>query len=140
MPSRRNTWLTFFASLCALLSAIIFTVVVIVHHNVNSPQAQPLVAAVTGIETTTDENGKTQLVVSGSITNQSAEIYGVPDLIIVSHGDDGHVIAQQKFMPSATLLDSGATVNFRHTLSVPVAGVKRVSAKLSGLQVMGDEE
>lgn len=132
--------MTFFAALCALLSAIIFTVVVVVHHQVNNTENQPLVAKVTNIETTTDDAGITHLVVSGTITNQSTEIYGVPDLIIVSHGADGNVIAQQKFMPSATLLDSGTSVNFRHTLSVPVAGVKRVSAKLYGLQVIGDKK
>ena len=131
---RKNTWLMFFASLCALLSAIIFTVAVITQHQARTASRGPLVASVSGVETTTDENGQTHIVVNGSITNVSDAIYGVPDLIIVSTDDDGRVLAQQKFMPSATLLDSGASVGFSHILSPQPAGVKKISAHLSDLQ------
>ena len=99
---------------------------------------KPLVATVESVESVRDENGISHLVVGGSILNQSDDIYGVPDLMIVSYNDAGEVISQQKFMPSATLLDSGASVQFSHTLSVPVSGVKRVSAYLVDVQEVGD--
>ena len=132
-PARKNSWLMFFASLCALLSAIIFTVAVITHHQAKNATRGPLIASVSGVETTTDENGVARLVVRGTITNVSDDIYGVPDLIIVSSEENGRILARQKFMPSATLLDAGASVNFNHILSAPI-GVKKVSAHLADLQ------
>lgn len=132
---RKNAWLMFFAALCALLSAIIFTVAVITHHQAKKANRGPLVANVLSVETTTDENGLLHVVVNGEIQNVSDEIYGVPDLIIVSTDDEGRVLAQQKFMPSATLLDSGATVSFSHILSAQPAGVKKISAHFADLQV-----
>ena len=135
VPPRRNTWLMFFASLCALLSAIIFTIAVIAQHQVRKTQRGPLVASVTGVETTTDEAGVSHIVVNGSVTNVSDEIYGMPDLIIVSTDDDGRVLAKQKFMPSATLLDAGASVDFSHILAPQPNGVKKISAHLADLQV-----
>lgn len=140
-PTSKNSWLMFFASLCALLSAIVFTVVVVVTHQAKKEKQKPLVANVHAVESITDENGVAHLSVRGSIVNQSDDIYGVPDLMIVSFNEAGDVIAQQKFMPSATLLDSGASVQFNHILSVPVSGVKRVSAYLVDVQQeAGDEK
>ena len=133
MPSRKNTWLMFFAALCALLSAIIFAVAVITHHKARQSSHGPLIANVTALETTTNDAGEKQVVVNGTVTNISDAIYGVPDLIIVSTDADGRVLARQKFMPSATLLDAGASVNFNHILSAPI-GVKKVSAHLADLQ------
>ena len=132
---RKNAWLMFFAALCALLSAIIFTVAVITHHQAKNANRGPLVANVLSVETTTDEKGLLHVVVNGEIKNMSDEIYGVPDLIIISSDEDGRVLAQQKFMPSATLLDSGASVSFSHILSPQPAGVKKISAHLADLQV-----
>ncbi len=139
-PARKNTWLMFFASLCALLSAIIFAIAVITHHQASTATRGPLVAAVSGVETITDEGGVTHIVVNGSIANVSDEIYGVPDLIIVSTDEDGRVLAQQKFMPSATLLDSGASVEFKHILSPQPAGVKKISAHLADFQISSKED
>lgn len=132
---RKNTWLMFFASLCALLSAIIFTVAVITQHQARNAKRGPLIAEIINLETTTDEAGATHVVVNGAITNVSDSIYGVPDLYIVSSDDRGRVLAKQKFMPSATLLDSGATVNFSHILAPQPAGVKKISAHLAEMEI-----
>ncbi len=137
---RKNAWLMFFASLCALLSAIIFTIAVITQHQASHANRGPLIASVSGVETTTDDMGVTHIVVSGSIENISGDIYGVPDLIIVSTDDEGRVLAQQKFMPSATLLDSGASVNFNHVLAPQPAGVRKISAHLADVQLPQGEE
>ena len=131
---RKNTWLMFFASVCALLSAIIFTVAVITQHQARNARRGPLIAEITGLETTTDDSGVSHVVVNGSISNVSESIYGVPDLYIVSTDDTGRVLAKQKFMPSATLLDSGAAVNFSHILAPQPAGVKKISAHLAEIQ------
>jgi hypothetical protein len=74
-------------------------------------------------------------VVNGAITNVSDSIYGVPDLYIVSTDEAGRVLAKQKFMPSATLLDSGAAVNFSHILAPQPAGVKKISAHLAEMEI-----
>lgn len=130
-PARKNVWLMFFASVCALLSAIIFAVAVITHHNASHASRGPLIATVSSVDSVPDESGASHIVVSGTITNVSDAIYGVPDLIIIMSDDQGNVLARQKFMPSATLLDSGASVKFEHQLSSFPSGVKRVSATLA---------
>jgi hypothetical protein len=134
-PQKKNSWLLFFAALCALLSAIVFTVVAITHHQIKTANRGPLVATVTSVDTATDDNGVQHLVVSGTVENISSEIYGVPELIIVSTDDKGKILAQQKFMPSATLLDAGTSVNFIHTLAQQPFGVKKISAHLAEIQV-----
>ncbi len=140
VQTRKNSWLMFFASLCALLSAIIFAVAVITQHQARNANRGPLIAAVTGIETITDDTGAKQIVVKGNVTNVSESIYGVPDLIIVSMDENGRVLARQKFMPSATLLDSGASVNFSHALKAQPNGVKKISAHLAELEPETQED
>ncbi len=132
-PNRRNTLMTFIAALCALLAALVFAGVVLTRHQIQEIQRAPLVATVTGLDTITDDAGNPRFVVSGAVHNRSDEIYGVPDLIIVSYDDDDNVIARQKFMPSATLLDPGASVEFSHTLTAPISGIKKVGAVLDGI-------
>ncbi len=128
--NNRSPLLVFIGALCALLSAIVFAVVVITHHHVETAQNQTLVARVTGYEVVTDEFGASHFVVSGTVENRSDSIYGVPDLVIILWDDADNIVAQQKFMPSATLLDSGASVAFSHTMSAPTNGVKKITAKL----------
>ena len=140
MPARKNSLLMFFASLCALLSAVVFTIAVIVQHQAKQANSGPLIATVSEIENSTDEDGVTHLIVKGTVKNVSEDIYGVPDLLIVSMDDHGKVLAQQKFMPSATLLDAGASVSFSHTLAVQPNGVKRIAAKLVNLEIPQDEK
>ncbi len=139
-PPRKNVWLVFFASVCALLSAIIFTVAVITQHQAKLATQEPLVATVESVGTVTDDTGNTHLVVRGIIKNTSDHIYGVPDLIIVSKDKNGNVLTHQKFMPSATLLDSGASVSFEHTLSAQPAGVRKVSAYLADFEKHKEEK
>lgn len=127
---RRNALLLFIAALCAALSAIVFTVVVIAHHQASRAAYRPLVAQIAEIKTVIDASGAPHFVVSGTVLNQSNEIYGVPDLIIVSRDENGNPISKQKFMPSATLLDAGASVEFSHTLSAPVTGVRKITVEL----------
>ena len=129
--SRRGAWLTFIAAATAALAAVVFSIAVITRHQARAAaDARPLVATITNIRSVIDASGVSHFVVSGRVTNQSAEIYGVPDLIIVSRDDTGAEITRQKFMPSATLLDSGASVDFSHTLSAPSDGVKKITVEL----------
>ena len=127
--TRRSGLMVFFASLCALLAATVFAVAVIVTSRRDDPAKRPLVATITNIETETEDDTQ-KLVVSGIVTNRSDDIYGLPDLVIILHDENGAPIARQKFMPSATLLDVGQSVEFRHTITGNVAGVKRVSVEL----------
>lgn len=126
----RSAWLVFIAATCALLAAIVFTIVVVSRHQMDAATSRPLVATVTEVKPVVDESGTAHFIVSGDITNHSDEIYGVPDLIIVSRDASGNPVARQKFMPSATLLDAGASTKFSHTLSAPAAGVKKITVEL----------
>ena len=131
-PARHHAFLVFFAALIALLAAIVFTVVVVVRTG-NNTQQEALVATMGEIQTVTDDDGVAHFVVTGVIENRSDEIYGVPDLIVLSRDANGAVVATQKFMPDATLLDPGAKISFSHTLSAPAAGTAKISVKLQGV-------
>ncbi|MBO4700282.1 MAG: hypothetical protein J5620_00855 [Alphaproteobacteria bacterium] len=127
---RRSGLLVFFASLCALLAATVFAVAVIVTSRRDNPEKRPLVATISDVSTQKDDNNIPRMVVSGTVTNRSDDIYAFPDLIIVSYDATGAPISRQKFMPSATLLDAGQSVRFSHTLSGDITGVKRVTVEL----------
>lgn len=127
----RAAFMTFIAAIMAMVSAIIFATAVILRDRGNaSASSRPLVATVTNIDTTVDASGVPHFVVSGRVVNQSGDIYGVPDLIIISRDDAGRELARQKFMPSATLLDAGAYTEFTHTLTAPSYGVKKITVEL----------
>lgn len=134
-PSRRGAWMVFIASLCALLSAVVFATAIVVQSKIKNANRQPIVAQITEIKTVTDDNGVPRFAVRGVIVNQSEDIYGVPDLIVVSRDAAGREIAHQKFMPSATLVESGASVEFDHVLNTPTDGVKKITVELQ----MGDK-
>ena len=129
-PSRRGAWMTFIAASCALLSAIVFTVAVIVRSHIDGASHKPLLAEISEIKTVTDKDGVAHFVVHGAIVNQTTQIYGVPDLIIVSRDASGNPIARQKFMPSVPLLDAGASIEFNYTLSSGINGVKKITVEL----------
>ena len=134
-PSRRGAWMMFIVSLCALLSAGVFATAVIVRSRLEKTNNQPIVAQLTEIKTVVDDNGVPRFAVRGAIINQSTEIYGVPDLVVVSRDANGREIARQKFMPTATLVESGASVPFNHVLTTPTDGVKKITVELQ----MGDK-
>lgn len=129
--SRRGGLMIFFASLCALLAATVFAVAVIVTSRRDDPAKRPLVATITNVSTNQDDAGAQRIVVDGTVTNRSDDIYAFPDLIIVLYDANGSPLSRQKFMPSATLLDAGQSVRFSHTLSGDMTGVKRVTVELS---------
>ena len=129
--SNKNALMVFFASLCALLAATVFAVAVIVTSRRDNPDKMPLVATLAGVSSVTDDSGVNRLVVNGTVTNRSDDIYGLPDLIIVSYDANGSPISRQRFMPSATLLDAGQSVRFSHTLSGDTSGVKKVTVELA---------
>ena len=128
--SHRGAWMMFIVSLCALLSAAIFATAVVVQSKIKNANREPIVAQLDEIKTITDDNGVARFVVRGAIVNQSGEIYGVPDLVVVSRDATGHEIARQKFMPTATLVESGSSVPFQHVLTTPTAGVKKITVEL----------
>lgn len=130
-PARRNAFLMFFASLCALLSVIIFVIAVVVTHKPDPDRDAPLIARVTGHEIITNDDGTRHLAVSGMVINQTDDIYGMPYVVIVLRDADGRTISQQKFMPTSTLIDAGATSKFIYTLSAPVTNnIKSIDARL----------
>ena len=131
--THRSGLMVFFASLCAFLAATVFAIAVIVTSRRDDPDKRPLVAVINDIQTVT--NGDTsQIVVNGTVTNRSDDIYAFPDLVIVLYGEDDTPIARQRFMPSATFLDVGQSVGFTHRLSGDVSGVKRVAVELVNME------
>ncbi len=130
VPFRHKTLIKFIAALCAFIAACIFSLVVIV--NMNTKKNHPLVTKIDekNIHTVLDENGNNRIFVSGNITNTTNDIYGLPNIIIISYDAVGNVLSRQTFMPPATLLESKTTVTFNHMLSVDPTNVKRLSVEL----------
>ncbi len=131
VPILQKTTIKFIAAICAFIAACIFSFVAIV--NVAGPKKnQPLVTRIDekNIHTIVDENGNNRIFVSGDITNTTKDIYGLPNIIIISYDANGNVLSRQAFMPPATLLEGKTTVTFNHMLSVDPTKVKRLSVEL----------
>lgn len=129
-PVKKNSWLTFIAAICALLAAVVFAIAVVTQHQVKTIREKPLVAEIYEINTIEDDNGVLRFLVNGAVKNRSEQIYGVPNLIIISYDESGKIVDTQKFLPPATLLDSGADAKFLHVLSVPTEKVKKIAVEL----------
>ncbi|MBO4626273.1 MAG: hypothetical protein J5679_03325 [Alphaproteobacteria bacterium] len=129
-PSRRGAIMMFVAAACALLSAIVFVIAVVVSNRMDDVANRPLVAEISEIKTITDKDGTPHYVVRGAVVNRTMQIYSVPDLVIVSLDAAGKPVAKQKFLPSVPLLDAGGTVEFNYTLSGNTDGVKKITVEL----------
>lgn len=130
-PNRKNQLFVFLAALCALLSAIIFAVVVMTHYRSKSVTNTPLVAYITKTELAPDGNGVNHFIVSGILENRSTGIYGPPNLIVMTYDDKGKQVNKpEQFNPPVPLLDAGARAGFVYTLRAPSAGVKKIVVEL----------
>ena len=131
VPISQKTMIKFVAAVCAFIAACIFSFVVIVNFSGNK-QKQPLVTTIDekNIHTVLDDKGVKRIFVSGDITNTTDDIYGLPNIVIVSYDAMGNVLSRQAFMPPATLLEAKTTVTFNHILSVDPTDVKRLSVEL----------
>lgn len=130
--SLNRVWLKFLVVICALIAACIFSFVAIVKFHNSSEKNKPLVARIDeqNIRIVTDKDGKKNIFISGDITNNTDEIYGLPNILIMSYDADNNLLSRQKFMPPATFLEPKSTVTFNHLLSVDPTNVKRVSVEL----------
>ncbi len=134
MPRKQisqKTMIKFIAAICAFIAACIFSFVAIVNFSGNGKN-KALVTKIDekNIHTVMDEKGDKRIFVSGDITNTTDDIYGLPNIIIVSYDSLGNVLSRQTFMPPATLLEAKTTVTFNHVLSVDPTNVKRLSVEL----------
>ena len=129
---RQNSVMKFIAALTAFAAAVVFSFVVIVGFQNDKTRKKPLIASIDekNVHIIVDENGNNRIFVSGNITNNTDDIYGLPNIIIVSYDALDNVLSRQAFIPPVTLLDSRTTVTFNHMLSVDPANVKRVSVEL----------
>lgn len=128
----KNTTIKFIAAICALIAACIFSIAVIVNFHDGKNKNKPLITKIEekNIHIVADESGNNKIFVSGTITNTTDDIYGLPNLIIVSYDIHDNVLSRQTFTPPATLLEGKNTVTFNHILSVDPANVKRLSVEL----------
>lgn len=133
-PPRRNTWLVFFSALVALLAAVVFAGGVLYWDYVRNLNRDPLIASISDYEFINDDTGARRLVVHGFISNQTDDLYGVPDVIVVFADENGRELSEKKIMPPATWVDAGATVDFKHVFSVLPAGAKSISVKLGEVE------
>lgn len=131
VPILQKTMIKFIAAICAFIAACIFSFVAIMNFSgANKQQALVTKIDEKNIHTVLDDKGEKRIFVSGDITNTTNDIYGLPNIIIVSYDAVGNVLSRQTFMPPATLLEAKTTVTFNHMLSVDPANVKRLSVEL----------
>jgi len=131
VPFRQNATMKLIAAVCALIAACIFCTVVFLNFS-NGTNNKPLITKIDekNIHTITDENGNKKIFVSGDITNTTEELYGLPNIVIISYDIHDNVLSRQAFVPPVTLLEPKTTVTFNHVLSVEPANVKRLSVEL----------
>lgn len=135
MPHRsfhQNTTLKFIAAICALAAACVFSFAVITKFQSDKSRTKPLVATIDekSVHVVVDEKGDNRIFVSGNIKNNTDEIYGLPNLIILSYDTSNNVLSRQTFIPPSTLIEPKTTVTFNHILSVDPTNVKRVAIEL----------
>lgn len=129
---KTNYLFVFIAALCALLSAVIFALVVVIDYKAKDIKNNPLVASLEEVSTIDSEDGNQKFVIKGTVKNRSQNMYGVPDLIVSSLNEEGKIIYRQKFMAPATILDAGKSVSFEHVLDTPLYNVAKITVKLEG--------
>ena len=131
VPFRQNATMKLIAAICALIAACIFSIVVIFNVSFGAYK-KPLITKIDekNIHTIVDENGNNRIFVSGDITNTTNDIYGLPNIVIISYDAHDNVLSRQTFTPPATLLEARTTVTFNHMLSVDPKNVKRLSVEL----------
>jgi len=131
VPFRQNYTMKLIAAICAFIAACIFCTVVVLNISSGSNK-KPLVTTIDekNIHLVPDENGNKRIFVSGDITNTTDDIYGLPNIVIVSYDLHDNVLSRQAFVPPATLLEPKTTVTFNHVLSVDPTHVKRLSIEL----------
>lgn len=130
VPISQKALIKFIAALCAFIAACIFSFVVVV--NFKDSGKKPLVTKIDekNIHLVTDETGNNRIFVSGDITNTTNDIYGLPNIIIVSYDAKDGVLSRQTFMPPATLIEAKTTITFNYMLSVNPTNVKRLAVEL----------
>ena len=128
----QKPFIKFIAAICALISACIFAFAVIISFQNNKTNKRPLIATIDqkNVHIVSDENGNDRIFVSGDITNTTDDIYGIPNIIIISYDSMDNVLSRQSFMPPSTFIEAKTTVTFNYVLSVVPTNVKRVSIEL----------
>ena len=131
MPFRQNATIKLIAAICAFIAACIFCLVVVLNFS-NGSKNRALITKIDekNIHIVTDENGAKRIFVSGDITNTTDDIYGLPNIVIISYDSHDNVLSRQAFVPPSTLLEPKTTVTFNHMLSVDPTHVKRLSVEL----------
>lgn len=127
---RRFSFLWLMSVVCFVMALTIFAGVVYLKNNRSDDAVSaPLAVSVTHIHTVVDAYGDSHFVVSGRIRNQTADIYGVPDIIVVLRDENGGELARQKFLSPVPLLDGASSADFTHTFGQSVPAAKKVSVE-----------
>jgi len=135
-PLVGRTFIKFIAALCALISVCIFAFVVVVEVNNRAEKRKPLVAGMDekNVRVVKDENGIDRIFVSGNVKNNTDDLYGMPNIEIVSYGEKNNVLSRQTFLPPTPLIDAKTTITFNYVLSVETKNVRRVAVELKGVK------
>lgn len=133
--AKKHHLLQFLAALCALIAAIIFAIVAVTQYRSHAESRLPLKASIFKTELAPDGNGVNHFIVSGILENRSDNLYGAPDIIILTFDEHGKQLGNgEHFNPPVPILDAGARVGFVYTLRAPSMGVKKISVKLGDFE------
>ncbi len=132
IPFYQNATLKLIAAICAFVAACVFSFVAMVSFSGKSSNGKSLITKLDekNIHLVADENGNNRIFVSGDITNTTDDMYGLPNVVIISYDKNDNVLSRQSFTPPATFIEPKASVTFNHILSVDPTNVKRVVVEL----------
>lgn len=128
---RANAVLLVISALCALMAAAVFCVAIIARSRIDAARAVALRPAVTEIVPDVSDDGAPVLVVRGTVTNNTDDIYGMPDLVITARDGADHVIVRHRVMPSATLIDAHGVVQFSYSIA-STPDIRRIGVDIMG--------
>jgi len=105
----------FLMALCALLSAVIFSVAVLTKHK------EPELLTIKLLNSTVSTD---KIVISGIIKNESEKLMAIPDLIAIVKDNNGNILREVKIIPPVPVLDIDGTAVFTNT--IVVSGAKKI--------------
>ena len=112
-------------SLCALLSALIFSLI-ITKLRYESEKKKTLSINITSVKTYIDDNIK-KLKINYTIKNQTKYIHGIPNFNLIMKNKDNKIISKQKIFSPIPTLEANTNYNNFYILSKPLKGTKKLN-------------
>ena len=123
---KSTNFLMWATSIIMVLAAAIFVFAIAIKYLGPVGQAAPLV-----IENIVAEPDHRNWIISGQIRNASAQIQGVPEIVIHIKDASANILHSTRFTPPAPIMHTGEFLNFRFTLTQIPPGKSQISVEFA---------